>query len=146
MASVGEFLVAWANLPGQADLSALIADRFSPWTAGRKVLLPRVVYAVISGESIQTLTRPSSLRRTEVQVEAQAATNLGARAVAEKLIGDPDANDLRLDGYAGTLGGLVVQGCHLNLETEQYDEPTTSPDAVGVHRIILTFVVWHKFA
>lgn len=143
MAGIGEFLVAY--VAADSTLTGIVSDRVSPWDSIRRVPLPRIVYLIQSGTSQKTLTRPSSLRRTEVIVEAHAATYAQAREIAERLIGNPDST-VRLDGYAGTLGGLVVQGCHLDNEDEQYDEPTGQPDSVGVYRVIMTFIVWHKLA
>lgn len=140
--SVGEFLIAWKDLAGNADLRALIGDRFSPWDAVRTIAFPRIVYAKTFGELINTLKRPTSLRRTEVQLDVQARTDAVAEQVAAKLIGDPDNGDLRLAGYSGSIAGITVQGCHLENELDMYEPPTSQPDGIGVYRVILSFVVW----
>ncbi len=143
MAGIGEFIVAYCA--ADSTLTGIVGTRVSPWDAIRKTVLPRIVYMIQSGNSVKTLTRPKSLRRTEVTVEAHASTHPVARQIAERLIGDPDTT-VRLDGYAGTLGGIVVQGCHLDSEAEQYDEPPSESTGSGVFRVIMTFIVWHKLA
>lgn len=142
---IGRFLIAWAALAGQADLVALIGTRFAPWKTGQGLAKPRMVYLVVSGTSVKTLTAPRSLRRSRVQIEAQADTYEGARIIAAKVIGDREAGDNRLDGYAGTLGGIIVQGCHLDDESELFDEPIHANDG-GTYRVVMDFILWWKGA
>src|SRR4051794_38062005 len=101
MASVDEFLVEWKD--SQADLKAIVGGRMTSWDAGRSATFPRIVYYLVTGSSIKTLARPTSLRREMWRLEVQAETKAAAREVADLLIGDPDHGDLRLDGYAGAL-------------------------------------------
>lgn len=141
---VGQWLTAWCA--SRSDIVATISDRVQPAATSQGLALPRVVYSVIGSAPVRTLNAALGLTRTRLQVEAQAATYAAARALARAIKGDADNANLgsRLAGYQGTLGNVQVQGCHLDFETELYETPVNRSD-VGVHRVVMDFIVWHKF-
>lgn len=120
--SFAVFLPAWVAT--QSDLVALVGDRVGPWQSAQGEVLPRIVYHRISGGNVRSLTGPSGLSRERWQIDCYGATYSSAEAVARKIKGRK--GDVRLDGYRGTLAGVVVRACLLE---DDRDEPIPPADA-----------------
>lgn len=145
---IGPFLKAWAEtkLAIQAIIGAGHAMRLSPAESARKAGLPRVVYRRVYGDRIKKLAGTTGLRRSVYDVEFQARTRAEADQLAELFVGDPDLGVEGLDGYSGTLAGIVMQGAHFDNETEIFESGPDQPGGANVFCVIHSYVFWWQRA
>lgn len=97
---------------------------------------PRVVLYRISGLRHMSLSGPSGIVDSRVQVDCIGASYASAKAVAR-------AVEARLSGYSGITGGTDFQGCFLIGERDDFED-TDTPDKL--FRTSLDFNIWHKEA
>jgi hypothetical protein len=74
-----------------------------PLMAPQTALLPYVIYQRIDGERFGSLTGPSGLAQTRIQVDCYATSYEAAQLAAETI-------RRKLDGYSGTIGGVRIGG------------------------------------
>lgn len=107
--SVAKFLTAF--MESQADVAALIADRFYPIHAVQTDTRPYVTYQTITGGSMHTLGGPEGVEFETVQLNIVADTDVQAKRIARLIAGTK--GDVRLNCFRGVKGGVVVKGCWL---------------------------------
>lgn len=140
---VGKFIYAW--LLQESDVTDLVgsgsAARIYPILAPQGKAFPRITYQVIDSPGTQQLDGPAGIYHPRVQIDCWSRGDYKtAQDLADAIVGDP--GNLKLDGYRGTLGGVVVQGCHLIEQRDDFESPASASD-VGIYRVSLDFKVWH---
>lgn len=105
-------------LLADATIAGLVGARMYPTKTPQNPTTPYIRFSLQSGESFNSTDGPSGLENPVFQIDAIDTTYAGATAVA-------DAIRLRLNGYAGDMGGVEVQGVFLVRKYDlPYDEPT----------------------
>ena len=123
-----------ALLETDAAVAALVDDRIYPIVAPAGVDLPAIVYQRISGPRAETMAGPSGLAWPRFQFGCIGGSFSEAVSVA-------DAVRQALDGYRGTVSGVVIRGILLLNEFSQYE---ADEDEGGVSWVeYLDFGVYH---
>jgi len=84
----------FSTLSGAAGVSALVSSRIYPNVAPESVTFPYLVYSVISSERMHTLPGVANMQRKTIQIDCNATTYSGAKALATAVI-----SALEGDGY-----------------------------------------------
>lgn len=132
--------VIYARLHDNAAIVALVGTRIHPLKAPQGAALPRIVYKVVSGESLGSFDGPNGQAVYRVQLDLVAATYDGIDALAtavRKRVADGGP----LDGYRGTTASVVVQACYRIDETD-VDEPPDPADETGLFVKSMDFEIW----
>ncbi len=116
----------YARLSASAAIATATGGRVYPIHAAQGDAFPFITYQRIGGQPFNTLGGESGAHMARVQVNYQDRGR-GGYARVKALA---DAGRLALSGYAGTAGGVRVQGIRL---TAERDEPTTPDDASDSH-------------
>ena len=125
----------YLKLTGDAELTALVGTRIHAMRAPKSSTLPRVVFNVIDEPRRPHMTGASGLVVPRFQIDVYASSSPGAHAVKEAI------RNL-LDGFSGTLTGVVVKRVFLD-NTEDSYEKTHEEDPEPVYRIRMDFLVWY---
>lgn len=135
---VGKFITAWVKQ--DAGVTAIIgsgtATRIYPVLAPQGAAYPRVTYQVIDSPGQQQLSGPASYYTPRVQVDCWTRDSY-------KVVQDLADAVEDMDGYRGTLGSVVVQGCHLVDRHDDYEPPGDASE-LGIYRVQLDFIIWHE--
>ena len=121
---IEEALVTYLRL--DYALGQVIAGRISPHESGqRETTYPRVTYEVIDDEQLFALNKPTGLMTARIQVDVWATTRKSANDVA-RLIRDakgPSPNTLRLDGFRGLMGGVLISKIKVENHRRMHESP-----------------------
>lgn len=116
----GQILAAF--VASKSDLVARVGDRVRPLAVvPLSDQMPYFVYQEIDGQTIGTLDGPSGLTDRRLQVSAVSESYGEAKLLARLLIGTRE--DVRFDGFKGTLAGVSVRRVRLADMRDVYDEP-----------------------
>lgn len=102
----------YSTLSNDAGVTALVSDRIYPNLAEEDDPRPYIVYQLITGERLSTITGVNDARRKRVQISCHADTYASAKAVAAAVYAA-----LEGDGY-------------LELEYDLYDHETQIHSAI----------------
>lgn len=125
----------YSVLSSDSDITGLVSTRIYPIMAPQDATIPYLVYRRAFTDHVQTKTRTNdTLLRATVSVTGVAATYLAAKSLI-------DTVRQTLHGYAGTAGGVVIQGI---ISDGEYDSSEIPSDASDVPRYQVTydFGVW----
>tara|TARA_Y100000310_G_scaffold323436_1_gene383762 strand:- start:401 stop:814 length:414 start_codon:yes stop_codon:yes gene_type:complete len=126
----------WKRLTDHSGTTALISNRLYPVLAPQKVTRPFVVYRRVSGLRVQSHQGASGLSFDRFQFSAwddDYVQTTGARMVSEQI-------RLALEGYAGTILGVRIDGILMVTELDTHDEETE------LYGVISDFEVAHNEA
>ena len=123
-------------LNNTAAVTDIIGTSIYPEVLSPDATLPALVYQQISGVRDHVTAGPSGLASPRFQLTCWAATYQRAAELAE-------AVRQTLDGYSGTVVGIIIQAIHL---LDESDMPSVRPDNKEQTRRgkRLDFQVWHK--
>lgn len=124
-----------ARLEADSGVGALCGDRIYPALAPRSAVLPFVTYAVVSEPHLHHMGGASGLAMPRVQIDCWSATSLGAAALGE-------AVRASIQGFRGTVGGVVIRKCHLATRLTSVEGPTDASD-VPVYRVTMDYEIAH---
>lgn len=96
----------YSTLSNDSGVTALCSTRISPNMAREGTALPYIVYAVVTGSNINTITGVGDMQRKRIQLDCNAATYTAAKNLAAAVIAALEGN-----GYK-------------EFEFEQYDPET----------------------
>ncbi len=118
-----------------AALSALVGGRVFSHEADESAIDPKIVFHCISAPGEYTQDGDSGLGHPRFQVDCMGLTPASVKALAE-------AVRANVSGFAGTVGGLSVQGVFIVDEaTFNYAAPGASANVERGYRLDL--VLWH---
>ncbi len=80
---------------------------------------------------MRSLDGPSGLAHPRIQIDVWADTYAAVKAAATQV-------RLALDGYAGTVDGVVIKAVILNGDGDRYE------DHPKRHRVSMDFTIWHQ--
>ena len=106
-----------------AAVGALVGTRMHARRLPQTPTLPAITYQRIDTRREHDLAGPDGLPRPRMQITCWAETPAGAYALAE-------AVRERLDGFAGTWGGLTIGSC-LCVGERDLDDPEAGRSAVA---------------
>lgn len=146
---IGKFIYAW--LAQDSGVMGIVGSvkNINPLFTPQGVVYPHVTFQRISGQSIsERLAGPGVLAAATVQIDCwghgqggyQDVNNLFLAIVGADSLGTRGA---KLDGYRGTLGGIVVQDVRLTDERDELTPPESATDDV-IQRISLDFRVRYQ--
>ncbi len=121
-------------LLADAGLIAVVGERIYPVLAPQDVVKPYIVFSKISAPRDHTHDGGSGLVNARFQFSCFATTYQVAKQVAGLI-------QAVLQGYSGTLGGaggVVVNGCFYEDETDLYE-----PDSALFH-VAVDYRLWHQ--
>lgn len=118
-------------LINDAAVSA-ITTRCYPVMIPQAPTYPLMLYTKVSGTHDHSLSGPTGLRRTRMQIEAWDKTLDEANVLARAICG-------ALDGYIGTVAGVKIGSCLVGLAPHPIIEPE-----LGVHRVVQDYMIYHK--
>lgn len=125
-------------LKDNAIVSALVATRIAPNRAAEAWTKPYCVYHVITGGSEADHTEGSGgLARQTVQVDCVDDTSLGAKALADGVVG-------ALHCYTGLAGSVYIDVCHWTDQTDIPIDPFVG-DEHGERQVSLDFDIFWRF-
>lgn len=84
----------YSTLSTTAGVTSLVSTRIYPQVAPESAALPYIVYSTITGERIHTLPGVGNMERKTIQVDCNATSYSGAKALAAAVIAA-----LEGDGY-----------------------------------------------
>jgi hypothetical protein len=116
-----------------AFLAALGAasSRIYPMQLPQNGALPAVTFTRVTASRTRSLGGPSGMARAVFQIDAWAATYVGAKALAETL-------RQGLDGHRGAMGAETVGGVLLLADRDLFEEATDT------FRVSMDFAIWHQ--
>ena|SRR4026207_1493356 len=100
-------------LLADVNISAVVADRVFPLVLPQGQTQPSIVYSRISGIGDHTTSGPSGLARPRFQIDAYAQSADDADALALMI-------KSALDGFAGLMGTITVQGVFYETERDDF--------------------------
>lgn len=124
-----------ARLEADAGVGAICADRIYPAMAPQSAVLPFITYIVISEPHLHHMGGASGLAMPRVQVDCFAATSLQAASLGE-------AVRASIQGFRGTVAGVVIRKCHLVTRTTSMEGPSNATD-VPVYRVTMDYEIAH---
>jgi uncharacterized protein DUF3168 len=86
-------------LTGRAELAALVGDRVYPEVAPPNCGVPFITYQRLNGDRTRSLSGPSGLAESTIQIDAYALTYATAHLVGDLI-------RKTLDGYRGVVPGV----------------------------------------
>jgi hypothetical protein len=128
VSTIEEALYAWAVANG--SISALIDSRVYPDSLPQKPTLPAVVYRRVAAELEMAHDGPIDLEYSRFRFHCYGDTPKTARTVANTIKSE-------LNGYKGTLGGLVaVHGAFFITQTSDFEDVTDSSRSIIDFRLV----------
>lgn len=122
-------------LVAQSDISAVISSRcyllVAPQTASR----PLITFRILQSDSFDTLQDTTGLVRSDLEIECQATTDVGAKSLKELV-------RRRLHTYRGTMGSTTICSFLHTSENDDYIPPQTASDT-GIYVATIGFDVIH---
>jgi hypothetical protein len=116
-------------LLADSTVDGLVDTRMYPDALPQAPVMPAIVYTEISAARVPTMDGPDGLPAIRVQIDAWAATALGAQALA-------DAIRQRLDGHSGAMSSTTVRGIFADTQRTFYDsEPK-------LYRKQCDYIIW----
>lgn len=94
----------YSFLTGSAAIAVIVGDRVYPMLIEQGVDYPAITYQEISNSPEHSQDGYSGITYTRVQINCWSITAIGARNLREVV-------RMRMDGYAGAMGTIVVQSC-----------------------------------
>ena len=126
----------YSRLSGFAGVSDLVGTRIYPLAAPDDAIYPLIRYQRVQATRLESLAGPSGLSAVRFQIDAFGQGDEGYRDagdVAEQI-------RLALDGFGGTVAGVVIQSTTLlNERDQEFDEGR-------VKAISQDFRLWHREA
>ena len=123
------------RLETDTALIALCGDRIYDAPAPEGAVRPHITYELAGEDRDRHLQGPSGLVRGTFQVRSWAQSKDAARIVAERV-------RLRLDNFAGVLGGHEVQRMKMTNRQSSWDFQAEGTENLAPH-ILMTFDVWY---
>jgi hypothetical protein len=124
------------RLKGSSAITAVVGTRIASNTSDQADTLPRIVLSLVSGDHAHHMEAASGRVIGRIQVEAFAATSLGATTLMETV-------RQRMDGFRGTVQGVYINTLHLDTERAFYLPPADGSQT-GTHSIQHDYIVaWH---
>lgn len=114
---------------------ALVSSRVAWGARPRAAALPSIVLHLIDSNPDYTMSGPSGLVPSRVQVDCWGATYASATNVSR-------AVKSALSGLRDTIDGVEFQGVFVVGERDLPDEGTDAEDIF--HRVSLDFKIWHS--
>jgi len=124
----------WSHVLGDANVSAIIGQRFFPDAIPQNEQIPAAVYQQISSVADETLDGASGLTFARYQISAWAATRREAKTLAEAI-------RFRLQSFRGDMGDVSVQDVSLIDRRDGY-EPAVQNAQQSRHGVQLDFQIW----
>jgi len=121
----------FSRLSGFAGITALISSRIYPIKIPPNTTMPALTYTRISGRRIESLLGNSALCYARYQLDAWGRKYSDVKALAEQV-------RLCLEGYKGTLAGVIFYGVNYLGDQDLYEDDTE------VFRVSMDFVVHHN--
>lgn len=112
-------------------ITNICSSRIYPLKLPQKAELPAITFAVIDENREMSLSGPTDLAWSQVEIFCFAADIGQSRNLADKV-------RAAMHGYVGMMGGIQVNGVHF--ET-QYD--AWNPEVLEV-KTVLIFNAWHR--
>ena len=119
------------HLEDDTGVGALIGDRIYPLQVPQDAELPALAYQIITDRYEVTHDQRSELSRARVQFTHVGTTYTALKSLSEAV---RDA----LHQFTGDLGGVVVTGCLLDQDTDDWSGSHKSP----VKRS--DYIIWYK--
>lgn len=140
MVEVEEGLRLW--LLADADVQALAGNRVYPNDkVPQGAGYPRVLIQRSQGSRVRTFDGPTDLAHPIIQLDCVALSYDQAKQLARAVKGT--SADRKLDGFAGDLHGVTVQGAHLQDDERDGFRLLTDGSDKGEHIVTLDFEIWH---
>ena len=108
-----------------------ITTRCYPVTIPQSPTYPLILYTKITGMRDHHLRGPSGHAHPHFQIEAWAETYTGAKFLASAI-------RVALDGYSGTVLGVVIGSILIDSERDIYESE------IKIYRVISDWYIWHK--
>ncbi|NDD52971.1 DUF3168 domain-containing protein [bacterium] len=122
-------------LVAQTDISAAVSSRIYLLVAPQTATRPLVIFRLVQSDGLDTLNDTTGLVRTDLEIECQATTDIGAKSLKELI-------RRRLHTYRGTMGGTFICSCLHTSESDDYIPPQTASDT-GIYVASIGFDVIH---
>lgn len=119
----------YTHLVSDVTLQGLISTRLYPLLRPQDSLLPAITYQRVATVRNYNIEQDQNLNDVRIQYNIFASTYRETKAIAERMI-------TLLSGYRGTIGGSLVNGIFLELETDEYDEEKNIPWHILDFRIV----------
>lgn len=124
----------YTKLSGDAAVSAIVGTNIYPVKLPPTNLTPPyITYFRVSTVRVQSMLGGSQLASPLFQFDAWAKTHAAADDLAEKI-------RLALEGFKGTVSGVVIGGILFQNQFEEYDEDAE------LHRVMSEYRIWHEEA
>lgn len=123
-------------LGGQAALTAIVEDRIFPVARPQSSDLPAIVFKRLNGAHAHWITGGAGRADPRFMVDCLAATYADADTLAE-------AVRTVMQGFSGTVNGVVITSVILDDEADDIDEPQDGTDRVAFH-IPLIFKIQYR--
>jgi hypothetical protein len=126
-----EALVAY--LLDDASLSALVADRITWTIRPQGSTLPAVVLTGVDALPDYTMSGPSGLVSSRLQVDCWAMTYAGGKQIAR-------AVEAALSGIDVVRGGVALRGGFKQGERDSFEKSTGGTE---LYRVSEDYIIWH---
>jgi len=113
------------------DTVKAITTRCYPIAIPQSPTYPLILYTRITGMRDHVLQGPSGAAHPRFQVEAWAETYTVAKSLASAI-------RVALDGYSGTVLGVVIGSILIDSERDIYESE------IKIYRVISDWYIWHK--
>ena len=113
------------------DTVKLITTRCYPIAIPQSPTYPLILYTRITGMRDHVLQGPSGAAHPRFQVESWAETYTAAKSLASAI-------RVALDGYSGTVLGVVIGSILIDSERDVYESE------IKIYRVISDWYIWHK--
>jgi hypothetical protein len=120
-----------AHLMADGDVADLIGSRLYPLRVPQDVVLPAVVYQVITDIEEHTHDGPSGLVQARMQMTYHGSTYSEAKSVKDAILAS-------IDGFSGTMGSTAVA----SVESQAASDSWSTAHEVPVVR--QDFMVWYQ--
>lgn len=128
MATIEEAI--YAKLNGDVNISALVSTRIYPLKMPDKTPMPAITYFRVSGPRVEHFQGSSTLAHPLYQIDAWGKTLREVINLSSKIRN-------ALQGYAGTIASVRIQGILFENDTDLYEEDTET-----YHRA-MDFRIWY---
>ena len=89
----------YTTLSGDAGVAALTSTRIYPNVAPEDTALPYLIYSAISSERFHTLPGIGNMQRKVIQIDCNATTYSGAKALTDAVISALEGNGYQQSEY-----------------------------------------------
>lgn len=120
MATIEEAFVARTSTVG--TIASLVSTRIYPLVVPQDISKPALAYQRLSHVPYRSHSGFSNLSRTRLQVTVEAASYTSARAIAA-------AVRSCWESFKGTAGGVSIEACFVENDSDGYDEARLAPVA-----------------